>query len=425
MNTPDKQTPPTGRKRRNLKLMIGRGLVFGLPLIVIVAGIAGVMVMGALKPKPEKKAETLKPAPVLVTRPKRQSVHLSILTQGEVRPRTQIDLVPQISGKLVYVSPSFIQGGFFKKGDVLIRIEPADYQLRVIQAQAQVAQAEQRLARERAEAVIAKKDWAELGQGEASPLTLRVPQMAEARAALASAKASLDDARLQLSRTIIRAPFTGRVRTKGADIGQYVTPGARLGRIFATSIVEVRLPLTNTELSQLGLPLAFSESKGQPGPAVDLSAMLAGREHHWRGRIARTDSAIDPRTRLLSAFVEVQDPYGAGADQGVPLAVGLFVDARVQGREIPDALVVPRTALRSNNMVFVASDDGTLNMRKVSVASSNRDRAVLLAGVSPADRVITSPVRAPAEGMKIETIEHTASSAGSAQSKAATGGHLQ
>ncbi len=417
-------TPPHGRKHRNIKLIIGRILVFGLPLFVIIVGVAGVMIMGALKPKPEKKAEVLKPVPVLVARPQRQSVHLSILTQGEVRPRTEIDLVPQVSGKLVYVSPSFIEGGFFRKGDVLIRIEPYDYQLRVIQAKAQVAQAEQRLAREQAEAAIAKKDWAELGQGPASPLTLRVPQLAEARAMLASAKASLDDAKLQLSRTVIRAPFTGRVRTKNADIGQYVTPGARLGRIFATSIVEVRLPLTDSELSQLSLPLAFNETKAHPGPAVDLSAVVAGQEHHWHGHIARTDSAIDPRTRLLSAFVEVKDPYGAGADSGVPLAVGLFVDARVQGREIPDALVVPRTALRSNNMVFVAKDDNTLNMRKVSVASSNRERAVLLAGVSPKDRVITSPVRSPSEGMKIETIERTASSVGT-NGKAATGGNLQ
>ena len=418
-------TPPGGRKRRNVKLLIGRILVLGLPLFVIIAGIAGVMIMGALKPKPQKKAEALKPVPVLVARPQRETVHLSILTQGEVRPRTEIDLVPQVSGKIVHVSPSFIEGGFFKKGDVLIRIEPKDYQLRVIQAEAQVAQAEQRLAREQAEAAIARKDWAELGQGKASPLTLRVPQLAEARAMLDAAKASLDDARLQLSRTVIRAPFTGRVRTKGADIGQYVTPGARLGRIFATSIAEVRLPLTDTELGQLGLPLAFHETAAHPGPAVDLSAMVAGREHHWHGRIARTDSAIDPRTRLLFAFVEVRDPYGQGADDGVPLAVGLFVDARVQGREIPNALVVPRAALRSNDMVFVAKDDNTLHMRKVSVASSNRDRAVLLAGISPGDRVITSPVRAPSEGMKIQTIERTASSAGAAEGKTASGGHLQ
>jgi len=407
--TPQTAAAPAKRKKRNAALLLWRGIVFVLPALVIVGGVAGVMIMGALKPKPEKKAEILKPAPVLVTSPQRETVHLVVNTQGEVRPQTEIDIVPQISGKIVYVAPGFIDGGFFKKGDVLVRIEPADYKLRVIQTEAQVAQAEQRLAREQAESEIAKHDWAELGQGEASPLTLRLPQMAEAQAALDSANASLADAKLQLSRTVIRAPFTGRVRLRNADFGQYVTIGTRLGRIFATSVVEVRLPLTDIALRQLDLPLAFVESKPHPGPIVKLSAMVAGKERHWNGRITRTDSAIDPRTRVLFAFVEVDDPYGKGADNGTPLAVGLFVDAHVEGREIPNALVVPRTALRGENTVYLAKKDGTLSMRTVRVVSSNRDRAVLVAGISTNDQVITSPVRAPAEGMKIETVKRTAS----------------
>ena len=400
---------PAVRKAANPALMIARILVVLLPVLVIALGVGGVMLMAALKPKPEKKPEALKPVPVLVASPRRETVHLQVRTQGEVRPRTEIDVVPQISGKILYVAPGFIDGGFFNKGDVLIRIEPEDYRLRVIQAEAQVAQAKQRLAREQAEADIAKKDWAELGQGEASALTLRVPQMAEARAMLDAAKATLADARLQLSRTVIHAPFTGRVRSKGADIGQYVTPGARLGRIFATSIVEVRLPLTDTELSQLSLPLAFTETKNHPGPKVDLSAIVAGREHHWSGHIARTDSAIDPRTRVLFAFVEVADPYGKGADKGMPLAVGLFVNASIEGRQIDNALVVPRTALRGTSKVFVVNKNGKMSIRTVKVVSSNKERAVLTAGITPEDKVITSPVRAPAEGLKVETVERTAS----------------
>ncbi len=396
------------RKTRNPALLLWRLIVFALPVVVIVGGVAGVMVMNALKPEPDKKAEELKPAPVLVTNPSRETVHLAVNTQGEVRPRTEIDVVPQISGKILRVSNSFIEGGFFNKGDVLIRIEPDDYSLKVIQAEATVAQAEQVLIRERAESEIAKKDWAELGDGDASPLTLRLPQMAEAQAKLDSAKASLADANLQLSRTIIRAPFSGRVRSKGADLGQYVTPGTRLGRIFATNIVEVPLPLTDSELSQLDLPLAFMESNERPGPKVELSAIVAGQQRHWSGHIARTDAAIDPRTRVLFAFVEVTDPYGAGADNGMPLAVGLFVDAKVEGRAISDALVVPRTALRGDDTVYVAKDDGTLTMQTVTVVSSNRNTAVLIAGISPDDRVITSPVRAVSEGMKIETVERTA-----------------
>lgn len=396
------------KKTRNPALLLWRLIVFALPLVVIIGGVGGVQVMKALKPEPEKKAEELKPAPVLVSSPRREKVNLYVQTQGEVRPRTEIDIVPQISGKILRVSPSFIEGGFFKKGDVLIRIEPDDYELSVIQAEAQVAQAKQRLVREEAEADIAVQDWEELGEGQASQLTLRVPQMAEARANLDAANASLADAKLQLSRTIIRAPFSGRVRSKGADIGQYVTPGARLGRVFSTHLVEVPLPLTDNELSLLNLPLAFTENSKQLGPLVDISAVVAGQMRHWQGRITRTDSAIDPRTRVLLAFVEVEDPYGAGSDNGMPLAVGLFVNAHVEGREIDNAFVVPRTALRGENTVYVATKEGTLSMRSVTVASSDKQSAILTAGVSVDDKVITSPVRAAAEGMKIETIERTA-----------------
>ncbi|PHS24714.1 MAG: efflux transporter periplasmic adaptor subunit [Robiginitomaculum sp.] len=405
---PSAALAPKNSKGRNPALLLWRGIVFVLPVLVIVGSVAGVMIMGALKPKPEKKIEVIKPTPVLVVSPQRKTVHLAVNTQGEVRPQTEIDIIPQISGKIVYVAPGFIDGGFFKKNDMLVRIEAADFNLRVIQAEAQVAQAEQRLAREQAESEIAKHDWAELGEGEASPLTLRLPQMAEAQASLDSANARLADANLQLSRTVIRAPFTGRVRTRIADFGQYVTIGTRLGRIFATKVVEVRLPLSDTELSQLDLPLAFNESKAQPGPAVELSAVVAGKQRHWNGRITRTDSAIDPRTRVLFAFVEVDDPYGAGADDGMPMAVGLFVDAHIEGREIPNALVVPRTALRGDNTVYLAKDDNTLSMRSVTVVSSNRNEAILIAGINPDDKVITSPVRAVAEGMRIETVEHTA-----------------
>ncbi len=407
MSMNETQISSKKKKTRNPALLLWRGIIFALPVVVIIGGVAGVMIMGALKPKPEKNAEILKPAPVLVTNPRRETVHLAINTQGEVRPQSEIDAVPQISGKIIYVAPGFIDGGFFKKGDVLVRIEPADYHLRVIQAEAQVAQAEQRLAREKAESEIAGRDWEELGEGEASALTLRLPQMAEAQAALDSANASLANAKLQLSRTVIRAPFTGRVRNRNADFGQYVTPGARLGRIFATSIVEVRLPLTDAELSQLNLPLAFVENAEHPGPVVKLSAIVAGKERHWTGRIVRTAAAIDPRTRVLFAFVEVTDPYGKGADEGMPLAVGLFVDAHVEGREITNALVVPRTALRRDDQVYIAKEDGTLSIRTVTVASSNRHQAVLISGLNLNDKVITSPVRAAVEGLKIETVERT------------------
>ncbi len=391
MNTQTKNKPHN--KTRSLVLSI-------LPVLIILAGIAGYFAIGLLHTKIEKEPILPKTTTVLTVRPLVQNIQLQVKTQGEVRPRTEIDLAVQIGGIIEYIAPSFVQGGAFAKGDVLLRIDPADYKLRVIQAKASVAQAKQTLVREQAEAEIAASDWAELGQGAASALTLRKPQLAGAKAALAGANASLADANLQLSRTTIRAPFYGRVRTKGVGIGQYVTPGTRLGRIFATAMVEVRVPLNDAQLEKLALPLAFVEGGDRVGPAVSLSAIVAGKPRTWQGRITRTDSVIDTKTRVLYAFVEVKEPYGAGADQGMPLSVGLFVGAQVLGRELPNALVLPRSALRGNDQVFIAKK-GKLIIQKVDVAQSDQTRAVIVGGLSPADLVIISPVRGARSGMNI------------------------
>ncbi len=394
-------------KSHRKKRTIGRVIFFFMPVIILLAGVGGFVALGLKSPKAEKEDNEIKAVPVLVTSPSSEQVNLRVLTQGEVKARTEIDVVPQVGGKIEYISRSFLEGGIFKKGEVLIRIESADYDLRVVQAEATVAQAQQGLLREEAEAQIAARDWEELGEGKASALTLRVPQLAQAKASLAAANASLADAKLQLGRTYIRAPFAGRVRTKGADVGQYVTPGARLGRIFSTDVVDVRLPLTDAELAKLDLPLAFVEDKNNPGPQVKLSAVVAGKPRVWDGRITRTDSAIDATTRVLFAFVEVKEPYGKGSDDGMPLVVGLFVQADVQGRSLPNALVIPRQALRGNDKVYLA-DDESLHIATVQIASSDRQNAIVTSGLSVDDKIITSPVRGATEGMKIETVSRSA-----------------
>ncbi len=390
------------RKPKNIGLAIRRFFVFALPAIVLVGAVVGNIGMGVFKPKPEDKEETaVKATPVVVAEAEAESIQLTVTAQGEAAPRTEINLAPQISGKIVYVSPEFIQGGAFEKGDVLIRVAPEEYQFRVIQARANVAQARNRYVSEQAETNIARKDWEELGQGEGAPLALREPQLAEAAAMLASAEAAFHEAELQLDRTSIRAPFKGRVRSKAVDIGEYVTVGANLGRIFSTDIMQVTLPLTDSELGQLGLPIGFRQTSDKPGHEVSLTAIVAGRPRVWNGRIARTDSSYDRETRVVFVYAEVKDPYGAGADNGAPLAANLFVTAHIKGAEIENGVVVPRAALRGDNEVFVARDDNTLEIRRVSVASSDRTRAVLIGGVEPGEKVIISPVRGAADGISI------------------------
>lgn len=383
---------------------LGRVLI----IIAVIAGFAGILnVMFASAPEPERANAAPRPVAVFVEETQRQSVSLTVNSQGEARPRTQISLVPEVGGRITYVNPDFIEGGFFDSGETLIRIEDADYRLAVTRAEAQVAQAEQALAREQAESDLAASEWAELGEGEASSLTLREPQLAEARAQLAAARATLQDARLDLQRTRVSAPFAGRVRAKAADLGQYVTPGTQLGEVFSTDRVLVRLPLTDNDLGLLGIPVAFNAETDGGGIPVTLSAVLAGQRQEWQAEITRTDSAIDSQTRVLYAIAEVEDPYGAAATQGAPLAVGLFLTAEIEGREVQNAFVLPRSALRGENTVLVAQPGGTLSVRTVEVITSDPESLIVASGVTAGEMVIISPIRGASEGMRIQSLDAT------------------
>ncbi|MFQ5563279.1 MAG: efflux RND transporter periplasmic adaptor subunit [Parvularculaceae bacterium] len=382
--------------------MLRKFLTVFITLGVLVGGGLLIALMGALRPEIERQEPVITPPTVFYTVAEEQSVTLDVYAQGEVRPRTDITLTPQVSGRIVRVSDKFVNGGAFDKGDLLVKIEDADYRLAVTSAKALVAQAEEALRREEAESTLAQRDWEELGeQGEPSALTLRLPQLAQARARYEAARADLRVAELNLERTSIRAPFKGRVRSRQTGEGQYVSPGLQLGTIFSTDIAEIRLSLTDSDLAKLGLPIAFVESEDNPGPEVTLTATVAGREHVWRGRIARGEGAINPATRQTAAIAVVDDPYGEGADDGTPLAIGLYVSARIRGKPYDGAIVLPSAALHGRDGVYVIADDGALERRTVSVVSSARDSVTIIAGVSPGERVVTSPLRGAGEGDKV------------------------
>jgi len=389
--------------------LLKRATIFFLPVLVLVGAFFGAKAMSGFKPTPETKEEAQRTAPVLVADVQTRTTTLNIHTQGEVRPRTEINLAMQVGGKISYISPVFVEGGQFRKGDVLVRLEATDYDLRVTQAKANVAQSETVLTRELSEGEIARLDWEDLGEGEPSPLTLRVPQAAEARARLASAQAILDEAKLSQSRTVLRAPFNGRVREQTAALGEFISPAQKLGRAYAIDVAEVKLPLTDTDLSKLGIGIGFQASAANPGPAVEFSADVGGKRHTWQGRITRTNSGYDTATRVLYAYGEVKQPYTKGSDKGVPFASGLFVNASIAGRDIKDALVIPRNALRGNDKVYVATANNTLTIHTVSVISSSRKEAVIASGLQVGNKVITSPVRGVAEGMKIEIADKNTS----------------
>lgn len=389
---------------------------------IIAGGVALIAVMGAARPKIENEEPEIAAPSVFFAVAEESAVTLDVRAQGEVRPRTDIVLTAQIAGRVISTSGDFVNGGAFNEDALLLKIEDADYQVAVTSARARLAQAKEALRREEAESELAARDYEELGLGDdPSELTLRQPQLAQARANYNAARADLSAAELNLSRTRVKAPFQGRVRERIAGPGQYVAPGSQLGRIFSTDIAEIRLPLTDNDLAQLGVPIAFVEQDEVPGPEVKLSAVIAGQAHEWIGRIARTDGAIDPATRQISAIAVVDDPYGDGADNGVPLTIGLFVDALIEGRPYPDAIILPRTALHGRDRVFVITQENLLEERTVSIVASNRDTVTISQGISAGERIVSSPLRGAGDGDPVEPLNRETGEAVPVASRADTG----
>jgi len=403
MNTSSSGDMSTGKSGGVLRKI----LVIFIPIAIIIGFILATSIIVKANEKPKEKKRKFNTFAVMADYARVEDVQLTVVTQGEARPRTEIDLVPEVGGKIVYVSPNFVEGGIFKKGEVLFRIDDSDYKVAEIRALAGVSQAEQLLVREVAEGQIAKQDYEELGRGGgASPLALREPQRQQAEAGLLAAQADLENARLRLTRTAVRAPFAGRVRSTQSDIGQFVSPGSRLGRIFSTDIFEVRLPLSDSDLSKLDLPIAFFASSQDEAPDVELSAVVAGKMRIWNGKIMRTDSAYDTQTRALFAFAEVFDPYGAGASEdNVPVAPGLFVNAKIKGKTYENMIVMPRDGLRPDNEVYIVDDKGKAEIRKVKVLDTDSSRAVIISGVAARELVLLSPMERSRVDMTLKVLD--------------------
>jgi len=375
-------------------------------LLIIGGFAAATMLTIKANEKPKERKRPFNTLAVMADYAVADNVNLSVAAQGEARARTEIDLVPEVGGKVVYVSPNFIDGGIFRKGETLIRIDDSDYNVSVIRAESGVAQAEQALAREIAEGEIARRDFEELGTGEPTALALREPQRQQAEAALMAANAELESAKLQLKRTYVRAPFNGRVKSKASDLGQFVGPGARLGRIFSTDIFEVRLALTDSDLSKLDLPIAFVAKNRAAAPEVKLTAVVAGKNQIWAGRIMRTDSSFDTQTRTMTAIAEVVDPYGKGlSNQGMPLAPGLFVGAELTGKQYENVVVIPRDGLRPDDLVYVVDDKGKAEIRNVDVIDTSVERAVLRSGVEAGELIVLSPMERSRVTMTLKAID--------------------
>jgi len=382
---------------------MGKFFKFILPLLLILLSIVVVagLVIHAKSKQAARKPQGEQAVLVDVITAKVESLNFSVASQGTVKPRTETTLVSEVSGKILSVSPEFVAGGFFRKDQVLLQIDPSDYETALKRAEANLASRQAKLSDEQARSEQALKDWRNLGrEGQPSDLVLRKPQLADARANVKAAEADVQKARRDLERTRITVPYAGLIRQKLVDIGQYVTPGTRLGVSFAIDSAEVRLPLTGNDLAYLDLPSELEIEKEKPMTIpVTLSARNEGKLQRWQAKIIRTEGVVDESSRVVYAVAQVVDPYGVlGESRQNELRIGTFVNAEIQGVRADNVAVLPRFVLRQDNTVLVVGKDDKLEIRPVKVVRSEPRNVYVSEGINDGDRVITTTLDVPVPG---------------------------
>ncbi|AKH38470.1 MULTISPECIES: efflux RND transporter periplasmic adaptor subunit [Nitrosomonas] len=381
-------------------------------LIAIGGGLAAFAIVTS-PPQTEQQEDIVTPLSVQVIKVKPQRLRMDVRSRGRVMAQTEIDLVTGVSGNIIKISPEFVSGGFFKKGDLLISIDPAEYDLRVAQAQARVMEAQYQLTREEAEAEQARDEWQHLGQGKPNSLNLRIPQLKEKKAKLAAEREELKNARLLRQRTDIRAPFNGRVRNKEVGMGQYLSSGAVLGRIYSSDLAEVRLPLSTHELAFIDFSDSPTRNESRQGAPVRFTANYQGQQQTWLGHIVRSEGVVEQDTGMVVLVAQIPDPFGLGAKKinssgtestksfTTSLPVGLYVEATIEGRWFEDFVILPASALRNNNRVVIVDQKQQLRFRTVEVLSREREQVIIKTGLQEGEYVLVSGLHHPVEGIEV------------------------
>ncbi|MBT7173457.1 MAG: efflux RND transporter periplasmic adaptor subunit [Gammaproteobacteria bacterium] len=376
---------------------------FLFPIAIVVAGFITMGIIIKTGPTMDQKPPASTAPLVRTWIATSETVQLSVLTYGSVQPRTESELIPEVSGRVIKISPSMVSGGFIRKGEILLEIDPLDYEVALEQARASLAAAKSELtnAKKAYERLLdlAKQQSASQSQQDDALNRLRFGQ-----ASIREAAARLSRAERDISRTKIKAPYDGRVRSKRVDIGQFVNRGAPIASLYATDFAEVRLPLHDEELAHLDLPLAGQESPNQP--TAILRARFAGANHTWEGKIVRTEGELDPKTRMINVVAQVEAPYKRSGNRP-PLAIGLFVEAEIVGNTVDNVYIVPRSALQANEQVYVLSSEYRLQFRDVNILRTVEEDVYITSGFKSGETICLSTISNAVEGMLVEPVTET------------------
>lgn len=385
-----------------LKKLIDQNPKLLWPLIVLAGSVFIVMLL--MVTRPEIKLETLEihhpVVRVQVADPAREVLQLR--SQGTVRPLSESALIPEVSGQVVWLSSSMVSGGYFEEGERLLRIDQSDYLSAVDKSKAAVTRAEVEFETANAEykrtLKLHKQQLASPSQLDQAQRSFRV-----AEANLVDARINLKQADRDLTRTELLAPFTGRISSEHVDLGQFVQRGSSIATMYGTEDIEVRLPIANSQLAFLDLPLGYrGQLRGDRATDVTLTGNYGGVVYRWPAKLVRTEAEIDTASRMF--YVVARASNREDAPDLPTLTIGLFVNAEIVGRPVDNVVVLPRTAMRDGSRVLIVDEENRLRFRDVEILRVEADTVMIGAGLAAGDHVCISPLQVAVDGMLVEPV---------------------
>ncbi|MDF1814218.1 MAG: efflux RND transporter periplasmic adaptor subunit [Verrucomicrobiales bacterium] len=379
------------RVKKILKRFLQVFLILGF---VIVAGFL-VWFLNATKPVAEEKKIVITRPVVEVIPVTFDSTTIEVASQGVVQPKKQTQLASELSGKVNWISENFTVGGRFEEEEIILEIDPTDYNAAVAEAEAALVEAEVSLTTEKARATQAERDWKRLGKGRPSSLTLREPQIRNANSRVSAAKSALERAKKNLERTVIKAPFMATVSAKSTEIGNYLAPGSPIGEFFQTEPLEVRLPLPLEEIRFLN-----STPEGEILGDMVIATTLGNKSVEWNARIDRTEGQIDQQSRSIILISDIVTDQKSGTP--IRLQPGLFLTATISGKTYRDVARIPAAAFLDLNQVVLVDENDKLEFREVDVLRRVGDYVYVTGGLEEGEKLCLTELSTMIEGTSVE-----------------------
>ena len=355
--------------------------------------------LGQVQPDP---VEELPPPDVIVEILTPKDFQVQISSNGTTTPLTQTVLTAEVGGEVIYRSKKFAEGASVIEGEILAKIDDTDLQLQYKNALLQLANAEVQYSLQLAEAEVAKEAWDKIGDGVASDLTLKKPQLKQAEAFLEVAKAQVSSAAKKLNKTEIIAPYAGRIQNVNIDLGTTIIPGQPVGAMYTSSEIEITLAVKDNDLQFLSIPMDGRKLNPSEQASVVIESFYKGKTQSWKGKLERVDGVIDPVTRMINLiavfkndFIEIDKPN---------LPIGLFVEAKIDGITLKNIFEIPINSISEDNEVYIVDKDNQLELRKLTILKKYSEFVIIKDGLKAGERIVTSKLSTASNGIKVNLV---------------------